>query len=214
MSLECIEASALFKMFGREVDRLGGIVEDARSHTLGMTYDDAAVLNTVCNHVDSFRHTFLEMHDRYNVERDSELEELREKVADLQYNLELYKSFTKAYTDENKRLKERLANQMEVVDRAASLMDLIESRINVVANSVAITKRMKDHRLSGEESPRYLHNIDTDELVALYKAAGFKLTDDVLTHFQKACPGVSYVTLRDRLVKAGVWRGRQSKTAD
>ena len=135
-------------------------------------------------------------------------------ASDLQKEIELYQILSNKYKEENEMLREALNNQMAVVDRAASLMDLIESRINVVANSVAITKRMKDHRLSGEESPRYLHSIDTDELVELYKAAGFKLTDDILTHFQKACPGVSYVTLRDRLVKAGVWKGRQSKTAE
>lgn len=214
MSLECVEASALFKMFGREVERLSGIVEEARSHTLGMTYEDAAVLNVVCNHVDSFIKIFLEMNNSYNVEKESEIAELQAKVDELQYNLERYKAFTKAYTDENKHLKQALSDQMAVVGRAANLMDLIESRINVVANSVAITKRMKDHRLSGEESPRYIHGIDVDELVKLYKAAGFKLTDDVMTHFQKECPGVSYVTLRDRLVKAGVWKGRQSKSND
>lgn len=204
--------SQIFEMFAKEVYQIDSDLKDYNN------CEDQNIAEEKCKKlltdIEHFTERFIAVYDQYIDKRNSEVKDLEMKARDLQKEIELYQVLSNKYKEENEMLREALSNQMAVVDRAASLMDLIETRINVVANSVAITKRMKDHRLSGEESPRYLHSIDTDELVALYKAAEFKLTDDVLTHFQKACPGVSYVTLRDRLVKAGVWRGRQSKTAD
>lgn len=204
--------SQILEMLAKEVYQIDSDLKD---------YNNCEDQNTatekckkLLNDIEHFTERFIAVYDQYIDKHNSEVKDLEMKASDLQKEIELYQVLSNKYKEENEMLREALNNQMAVVDRAASLMDLIESRINVVANSVAITKRMKDHRLSGEESPRYLHGIDVDELVEMYKAAGFKLTDDILTHFQKACPGVSYVTLRDRLVKAGVWKGRQSKTAE
>ena len=204
--------SQIFEMLAKEVYQIDSDLKDYNN------CEDQDIATEKCkkllNDIEHFTERFIAVYDQYIDKHNSEVKDLEIKASDLQKEIELYQVLSNKYKEENEMLREALNNQMAVVDRAANLMDLIESRINVVANSVAITKRMKDHRLSGEESPRYLHGIDVDELVDMYKAAGFKLTDDILTHFQKACPGVSYVTLRDRLVKAGVWRGRQSKTAE
>lgn len=204
--------SQIFEMLAKEVYQIDSDLKDYNN------CEDQNIAKEKCkkllNNIEHFTERFIAVYDQYIDKHNSEVKDLEVKASDLQKEIELYQVLSDKYKEENEMLREALNNQMAVVDRAANLMDLIESRINVVANSVAITKRMKDHRLSGEESPRYLHGIDVDELVEMYKAAGFKLTDNILTHFQKACPGVSYVTLRDRLVKAGVWRGRQSKTAD
>ena len=204
--------SQIFEMLAKEVYQIDSDLKDYNN------CEDQDIAKEKCKklltNIEHFTESFIAVYDQYVDKYNSEVKDLEMNASDLQKEIELYQILSNKYKEENEMLREALNNQMAVVDRAASLMDLIESRINVVANSVAITKRMKDHRLSGEESPRYLHSIDTDELVELYKAAGFKLTDDILTHFQKACPGVSYVTLRDRLVKAGVWKGRQSKTAE
>lgn len=204
--------SQIFEIFVKEVYQID---KDLKDYNNCKDQDIAKEkCEKILSSVEQFTERFIAVYSQCTDKRNFEVSELENKASDLQKEIEIYQALSNKYKEENELLKKALNNQMAVVDRAANLMDLIESRINVVANSVAITKRMKDHRLSGEESPRYLHSIDTDELVELYKAAGFKLTDDVMTHFQKVCPGVSYVTLRDRLVKAGVWRGRQSKTAD
>lgn len=204
--------SQIFEMLAKEVYQIDSDLKDYNN------CEDQNIAKEKCkkllNSIEHFTEKFIAVYDQYIDKRNSEVKDLEMKASDLQKEIELYQVLSDKYKEENEMLREALNNQMAVVDRAANLMDLIESRINVVANSVAITKRMKDHRLSGEESPRYLHNIDTDELVELYKAAGFKLTDDILTHFRKNNPKLNYMTLRDRLVKAGVWRGRQSKTAD
>lgn len=204
--------SQIFEMLAKEVYQIDSDLKDYNN------CEDQDIAKEKCKKlltdIEHFTERFIAVYDQYIDKRNSEVKDLEMKASDLQKELELYQVLSNKYKEENEMLREALNNQMAVVDRAASLMDLIESRINVVANSVAITKRMKDHRLSGEESPRYLHNIDTDELVEMYKAAGFKLTDDILTHFRKNNPKLNYMTLRDRLVKAGVWRGRQSKTAE
>lgn len=202
----------IFEMLAKEVYQIDSDLKDYNN------CKDQNIATEKCkkllNSIEHFTERFIAVYDQYIDKHNSEVKDLKMKASDLQKEIELYQVLSNKYKEENEMLREALNNQMEVVDRAANLMDLIESRINVVANSVAITKRMKDHRLSGEESPRYLHNIDTDELVEMYKAAGFKLTDDIMTHFRKNNPKLNYMTLRDRLVKAGVWRGRQSKTAD
>ena len=204
--------SQIFEMLAKEVYQIDSDLKDYNN------CEDQNIAKEKCKKlltdIEHFTERFIAVYDQYIDKHNSEVKDLEMKASDLQKEIELYQVLSNKYKEENEMLREALNNQMAVVDRAASLMDLIESRINVVANSVAITKRMKDHRLSGEESPRYLHGIDVDELVEMYKAAGFKLTDDILTHFRKNNPKLNYMTLRDRLVKAGVWRGRQSKTAD
>lgn len=210
MFKESVEINALFTMYTREVSNIQKSVDEARVAQNNMSPDNAAIVNIVCNQVESFISVFEDLNSKYIAERDYEIERLRDQIKTQCAEIEKYRAFTKAYSEENEELKMAWRDQSMLIARAAGLLDFIESRVEVIANSKAITKRMKDHRLSGADSPRYNHDIDNETLIKMYVESGYKLNSEIVNHFKKSSRGVSYVTLRDRLVKAGVWKGRQS----
>lgn len=135
----------------------------------------------LCNENKSLKETIVEL--------QIENSRLKEKVKELESNVE----------DEEKAL----------IKRAAELMDLIDGRINLIANSKAVFERQKKLKLSGEESPRFKRDIDTDTLVNMYVASGYKLTHDILQYYKERGIKITYDGLRKRLINAKVWKQGQ-----
>ena len=94
-----------------------------------------------------------------------------------------------------------------LLSRANSLMDVFERRVEVLANTDNFVRHCKAPK-SGETAPKFIQEISTEELVDLYEKNGYKLTDDIVQHFNKVAR-ISWHGLRERLIQAGVWKGRQ-----
>lgn len=113
---------------------------------------------------------------------------------------------------ENERNKQIVMQTESTVDvRINELLDLVNRNIQ----SLSVSEYLKSDAykeksaLTGEESHRFKHSINNEELKQMYINNGYKLTSDIVDYFNsKAKNGVTYQALSNRLKGMGVWVGR------
>lgn len=91
------------------------------------------------------------------------------------------------------------------------LMDLIKNNVK----SLAVSEYMRSDEykekamLRGEDSHRFKHSINNEELRTMYVNSGNKLTNDIVEYFNSRVKGgVTYQGLCNRLKEMGAWVGR------
>lgn len=91
------------------------------------------------------------------------------------------------------------------------LLELLERNVK----SLAVSEYMRSNKFkekskrTGEMSNRFNHAVGNDELIRLYEANGYKLTNDIVDYFNAKGANMTYYGLRKRLITIGVWKGKQ-----
>lgn len=113
--------------------------------------------------------------------------------------LEILTSMIKAW-DENGKRNTGLRN------RVVKLIEYIDGRADLIANAEGAKRRKDKHPNRGKEHMAYKDSVDDSELIEMYNNSGCKLTKEIQNHFSD----MTYQGMKNRLVKAGVWKGRQN----
>lgn len=101
-----------------------------------------------------------------------------------------------------------LAGMSELIDTLQQTLETIEENSKLIASSKG--NREKQKKAIGENSNRYIQEIDTDELIRVYRENNYSIPKYVKDNYHRKY-GITYNGLRERLIKAGVWVGRQPK---
>lgn len=217
---EAINIRAVLDNLDKELEELGIEAESFREIALTLDSNGQAAVNLLCCNIEQIVIKWSKYTVSYNeaVEKDITTlekvkEELEEKITKAEKNNEELSGYCKRIEEDNERLRKELEakdyNKDKIINEAARLMSLIDGRINLIANSKAVFERQKKLKLSGEESPRFKRDIDTDTLVNMYVASGYKLTHDILQYYKERGIKITYDGLRKRLINAKVWKQGQ-----
>jgi len=86
------------------------------------------------------------------------------------------------------------------------VLRLFEDNVKVMALREAMrTVEYKERDRSGRKSPRFIQEIDNEELVNRYKLAGYTLNKDLVEDYNKKY-GITYNGLMERLKTLGAWK--------
>ena len=154
--------------------------------------DMLTLLGEAYNTIDSWS----QYYHKFNVILTNRLEELqRENVVLLA---------------ENNRLKEEREQLENKIDIVLKQLDAVLKEIEANANLIASSKgnREKQRTATGSNSNRFIQELDTEQLIRVYKDNNFSIPKDVYGEYHRKY-GITYNGLRERLIKAGVWKGRQ-----
>lgn len=110
---------------------------------------------------------------------------------------------------ENNRLKEereQLENKVDIVlKQLDAVLKEIESNAKLIAGSKG--NREKQRNAVGANSNRFIQELDTEELIRVYRENNNSIPKDIKELYHRKY-GITYNGLRERLIKAGVWKGR------
>lgn len=114
---------------------------------------------------------------------------------------------------ENKVLSSALVEIIERYSRQVGYTKDLAESINKVLNLIddnasALEFSVRAKKSKGVNSPSYIKELDTQELVSKYIKAGYKLTTEIASEYQEKF-GITYNGLRNRLIQAGVWKANK-----
>lgn len=114
---------------------------------------------------------------------------------------------------ENKALSSALVEIIERYSRQVRYTKDLAESINKVLNLIddnasALEFSVRAKKSKGVNSPSYIKELDTQELVSKYIKAGYKLTTEIASEYQDKF-GITYNGLRNRLIQAGVWKANR-----
>lgn len=93
----------------------------------------------------------------------------------------------------------------ELVDTLEKVLETINKNAKLIAASEG--NREKQKHAVGTKSNRYIQELDTEELIKVYRENGNSIPKYVKEEYTRKC-GITYNGLRERLIKAGVWVNR------
>lgn len=86
------------------------------------------------------------------------------------------------------------------------LLSLFESNVKSMALKESMrTVEFKNKDRNGSKSPRFIQEINNEELVQKYKDAGYVLSSDIVNHYS-SITNITYNGLMERLKTLGVWQ--------
>lgn len=93
----------------------------------------------------------------------------------------------------------------ELLELLKSAISLIQGDAETTAKSMGSQERKK--KAQGKGNPNYNTAVDTEKLIEEYEVNGCHLTKEICERY-KADYGITMQGLRNRLMKAGKWKGR------
>lgn len=132
--------------------------------------------------------------------KEEENKKLREKIKELEAENNILKGI------KEKQDKEVSARWKELADRIREQMSLIDENKSLIAASAG--NREKQKHATGSESNRFIQELDTEELIRVYRENGNSIPKEVKEYYKRKY-GITYNGLRERLIKAEVWVGRR-----
>ena len=114
------------------------------------------------------------------------------------------KGIIESLEDEVSRLKDD--NRVDkVVKDLNKVLNTIEDNAKLIAGSKG--NRAKQKNATGCNSNRYIQELDTEKLIKEYQDNNFSITKEIKAYYHRQY-GITYNGLRERLIKAGAWKGR------
>lgn len=98
-----------------------------------------------------------------------------------------------------------LGDIKELVDTLEKVLETIDKNAKLIAASEG--NREKQKHAVGTKSNRYIKELDTEELIKVYRENGNSIPKYVKEEYTRKY-GITYNGLRERLIKAGVWVNR------
>jgi hypothetical protein len=112
-----------------------------------------------------------------------------------------YHKFNKVLT----KNVELMGSYRELMGTLNKALETIDENAKLIASSKG--NREKQRNATGSNSNRYIQELDTEELIRVYKDNNFSIPKEVYDVYHRKY-GITYNGLRERLIKAGVWKGR------
>ena len=142
-------------------------------------------------------------------ERIMELENERNKQIVMQTESNIGERIMELENERNKQIV--MQTESNIDGGINELLELVNRNIQSLSVSEYLKSDVykKKSALTGEESHRFKHSINNEELKQMYINNGYKLTSDIVDYFSsKDKNGVTYQALSNRLKAMGVWVGR------
>lgn len=96
----------------------------------------------------------------------------------------------------------------DLILRACDIMDdfesSVENKTDVLAQSWAFTRKLKEGQKKGKEHPHYRQDVNNEELIADYVANNHKISKQMVSKY-----GLTYQGLKSRLQSLGAYKERR-----
>lgn len=175
------------------------LVADKITKNKQVTREDIESLLVYTSNTFCIINVWEEYYNRFNtilvdkVEADSkEIQRLKGHIETLETEIE--------------RIRKEETNKVDkVVKTLQSTLDTINENAKLIAGSKG--NREKQRLAVGNNSNRFIQELDTVELVKVYRANNNSIPKAIKEEYYIKY-GITYNGLRERLIKAGVWKGR------
>lgn len=121
-----IDINNMIIMVNSYISGLKDIIKEDRARTFNIKNKNIVIINIVCDQVDLMIDIINRLKDHYDLEDPVDLQDLEDIVYDLQYNMDRYLDFTRAYMAENDVLNIALKNQRDIIKNINGILGLIK----------------------------------------------------------------------------------------
>lgn len=108
------------------ISGLKDIIKADRARTFNIKNKNIVIINIVCDQVDLIIDIINQLKDHYDLEDPVDLQDLEDIIYDLQYHMDRYLDFTRAYMAENDVLQSALKNQRDIIKNISDILGLIK----------------------------------------------------------------------------------------
>ena len=133
-----IDIDNMIIMVNSTINGLKDIIKADRARTFNIKNKNIVIINIVCDQVDIIIDIINKIKDHYDLQDPVDLQDLEDVLTDLQYHIDRYLDFTRAYMAENDVLNIALKNQRDVIKNINDILDLI--KISLPATDPYFTK--------------------------------------------------------------------------
>lgn len=126
-----IDIDNMIIMVNSTINGLKDIIKEDRARTFNIKNKNIVIINIVCDQVDLIIDIINQLKDHYDLEDPVDLQDLDDIIYDLQYHIDRYLDFTRAYMAENDVLQSTLKNQRDVIKNISDILTLIKISLPV-----------------------------------------------------------------------------------
>lgn len=126
-----IDINNMIIMVNSYISGLKDIIKEDRARTFNIKNKNIVIINIVCDQVDLIIDRINRLKDHYDLEDPVDLQDLDDIIYDLQYHMDRYLDFTRAYMAENDVLQSALKNQVDVIKNISDILTLIKISLPV-----------------------------------------------------------------------------------
>lgn len=121
-----IDINNMIIMVNSTISGLKDIIKEDRARTFNIKNKNIVIINILCDQVDMMIDIINRLKDHYDLEDPVDLQDLEDIVYDLQYHMDRYLDFTRAYMAENDVLNMALKNQRDIIKNTSDILGLIK----------------------------------------------------------------------------------------
>ena len=121
-----IDVNSMIIMVNSTISGLKDIIKEDRARTFNIKNKNIVIINIVCDQVDLIINIINQLKDHYDLEDPVDLQDLEDIIYDLQYHIDRYLDFTRAYMAENDVLNIALKNQVDIIKNISDILGLIK----------------------------------------------------------------------------------------
>lgn len=121
-----IDIDNMIIMVNSYISELKDIIKADRARTFNIKNKNIVIINIVCDQVDLIIDIINQLKDHYDLEDPVDLQDLEDIIYDLQYHMDRYLDFTRAYMAENDVLQSALKNQRDIIKNISDILGLIK----------------------------------------------------------------------------------------
>lgn len=121
-----IDINNMIIMVNSYISGLKDIIKEDRARTFNIKNKNIVIINIVCDQVDLIIDIINQLKDHYDLEDPVDLQDLEDIIYNLQYNMDRYLDFTRAYMAENDVLQSTLKNQRDIIKNINGILGLIK----------------------------------------------------------------------------------------
>lgn len=121
-----IDINNMIIMVNSYISGLKDIIKEDRARTFNIKNKNIVIINIVCDQVDLIIDIINRLKDHYDLEDPVDLQDLEDIIYDLQYHMDRYLDFTRAYMAENDVLQSTLKNQRDIIKNINGILGLIK----------------------------------------------------------------------------------------
>lgn len=126
-----IDIDNMIIMVNSYINGLKDIIKEDRAMTFNIKNKNIVIINIVCDQVDLIIDRINRLKDHYDLEDPVDLQDLDDIIYDLQYHIDRYLDFTRAYMAENDVLNIALKNQRDIIKNINDILTLIKINLPV-----------------------------------------------------------------------------------
>lgn len=98
----------------------------------------------------------------------------------------------------------------ELREEVVALKKINQEMLTLLYDKIYLEKPKETVKREGEHNPRFIKEVKTNDLVRDYIENGYHITKAMRKHY-KDTYGITYNCVRERLIKAGIWKDNRNK---